>query len=90
MDLPYAAQQMQAVAESFEKDNKVRIRHFVVSFYRNEAIDPYKASMIACTVRFTLTEKKQASKLQSAKNSLLMRVRSSGVNSISIRKSQSW
>ena len=50
VDLPYAAQQMQAVAESFKKDNKVRIRHFVVSFYRNEAIDPYKASMIASTI----------------------------------------
>ena len=50
VDVPYAAQQMQAVAESFKKDNKVRIRHFVVSFYRNEAIDPYKASMIASMI----------------------------------------
>ena len=50
VDLPYAAQQMQAVAESFKKDNKVRIRHFVVSFYRNEAIDPYKANMIASMI----------------------------------------
>lgn len=47
VELPYAARQMQAVAESFKKDNKVRIRHFVVSFYRNEAIDPYKANLIA-------------------------------------------
>ena len=50
VDLPYAVQQMQDVAESFKKDNKVRIRHFVVSFYRNEVIDSYKASMIASMI----------------------------------------
>ena len=50
VEIPYAAQQMQAVALSFKKDNKIRIRHFVVSFYRNEPIDPYKANMIASMI----------------------------------------
>ena len=50
VDLPYAARQMQAVAESFKKDTKVWVRHFVVSFYRNAAIDPYKANLIASMI----------------------------------------
>lgn len=54
VDIPYAAQQMQAVAESFKKDNKVRIRHFVVSFYRNEHISPYKANVIASMIALEL------------------------------------
>lgn len=54
VDIPYAAQQMQEVAASFKKDNKIRIRHFVVSFYRNEFITPYKANMIASMIAVEL------------------------------------
>ena len=50
VELPYAAQQMQAVAESFIKDNNVWFRHFVVAFYRTEAIDPYKANLPASMI----------------------------------------
>lgn len=50
VDVPYAAQQMQEVSASFKKDNKVRIRHFVVSFYYNEYMTPYKANMIASMI----------------------------------------
>ena len=50
VDLPDAALQMQAVAESFEKENKVRIRHCVVSCYRYEGIDPYKANLLASII----------------------------------------
>ena len=46
VDVPYAAKQMQEVSESFKKDNKIRIRHFVLSFYRNEQISPSKASVL--------------------------------------------
>lgn len=54
VDVPYAAQQMQEVSASFKKDNKIRIRHFVVSFYRNEQISPYKANMIASMIALEL------------------------------------
>jgi hypothetical protein len=50
VELPYAAQQMQEVSAAFKKDNKVRIRHFVVSFYYNEYMTPYKANMIASMI----------------------------------------
>ena len=54
VDVPYAAQQMQEVSASFKKDNKIRIRHFVVSFYRNEHISPYKANVIASMIALEL------------------------------------
>lgn len=38
VDLDMAAEQMQALAESFKKDNKIRLRHFVVSFYYAETM----------------------------------------------------
>ena len=50
VDLPYAARQMQEVSAAFKKENKVRIRHFVVSFYYNEYMTPYKANMIASMI----------------------------------------
>lgn len=36
VELGMAAEQMQALAESFKKDNKIRLRHFVISFYPAE------------------------------------------------------
>ena len=59
VDLPYAAQQMQEVSASFKKDNKIRIRHFVVSFYRNEQISPYKANMIASMIAHEIGQRYQ-------------------------------
>ena len=56
VDIPNAAQQMQEVSASFKKDNKIRIRHFVVSFYRNEHISPYKASPSPPTTGSTRTK----------------------------------
>lgn len=38
VELSMAAEQMQALAESYKKDNKVRLRHFVVSFYHAETM----------------------------------------------------
>lgn len=38
VDPAMAAEQMRSVAEFYHKDNKVRIRHFVISFYRNELL----------------------------------------------------
>lgn len=38
VELGMAAEQMQALSESYKKDNKVRLRHFVVSFYHTETM----------------------------------------------------
>ena len=59
VDIPCAAQQMQEVSASFKKDNKIRIRHFVVSFYRNEQISPYKANMIASMIAHEIGQRYQ-------------------------------
>lgn len=50
VDLPYAARQMQEVSASFKKDHKIRIRHFVVSFHRNEYISADRANLIAMMI----------------------------------------
>lgn len=50
VDIPYAAQQMQAVAASYKKDNKIRIRHFMVSFHPSEHISADKANLIAMMI----------------------------------------
>lgn len=47
VELTMAAVQMQAVAESFKKDNKVRIRHFVISLYQNEPLNLQQTRWIA-------------------------------------------
>ena len=36
------------------RQDKIRIRHFVVSFYRNEQISPSKANMIASIIALEL------------------------------------
>jgi hypothetical protein len=59
VDLTCAAQQMQAVAESFKKDNKVRIRHFVVSFYPGEIKGPGQANFVALMLSSELAQRYQ-------------------------------
>ena len=54
VDLYNAAQQMQEVSASFKKDNKIRIRHFVVTFHRSEFVTPYRANMIASMIALEL------------------------------------
>lgn len=59
VDLTCAAQQMQAVAESYKKDNKVRIRHFVVSFYPGEIKGAGQANFIAMMLSWDLGSRYQ-------------------------------
>ena len=59
VDVPYAAQQMQEVSASFKKDNKIRIRHFVVTFHRSELVTPYKANMIASMIAYEVGQRYQ-------------------------------
>lgn len=59
VDVPYAAQQMQEVSASFKKDNKIRIRHFVVTFHRSELVTPYKANMIASMIAHEIGQRYQ-------------------------------
>ncbi len=59
VELPYAAQQMQEVSASFKKDNKIRIRHFVVPFHRSACITPYKANMIASMIAHEIGQRYQ-------------------------------
>lgn len=47
MEPAMAAAQMQAVAQNFRKDNKVRIRHFVISFYRTEQLNLQQLDALA-------------------------------------------
>lgn len=59
VDLPYAAQQMREVAESFRKDNKIRIRHFVVTFHPSERVIAAKANLIAMRIAEALGQRYQ-------------------------------
>lgn len=59
VDVPYAAQQMQEVSASFKKDNKIRIRHFVVTFHRSELVTPHKADMIASMIAYEIGQRYQ-------------------------------
>lgn len=47
VDLDMAAEQMQALAEAFKKDNKIRLRHFVISFYYMETMMLWNVNQIA-------------------------------------------
>ena len=59
VDVPNAAQQMQEVSASFRKDNKIRIRHIVVTFHRSELVTPYKANMIALMIAYEIGQRYQ-------------------------------
>lgn len=59
VDIPYAAKQMQEVSAFFKKDNKIRIRHFVVTFHRSELVTPHKADMIASMIAHEIGQQYQ-------------------------------
>ena len=51
---------MYAVSEYYNKTNGVQLRHFIVSFSKNELNDPYKAKAIAQEIMYHLGKEYQA------------------------------